>query len=99
MMLWISAFLCGMFAFNALPHLIRGIAGQRHMTPFGRSSSAMVNVIWAWVNLALAAAFFTGGWGTDWGVSHWILFMLAGLVISTSLAIFWSNPDARLPWQ
>src|SRR5919206_396834 len=47
-------FVAGAAAANAIPHLVKGITGQRHMTPFARSSSAAVNVIWAFVNVLLS---------------------------------------------
>jgi hypothetical protein len=29
--------------------------GQKNQTPFGKPSSAMVNVLWGWVNLVVGA--------------------------------------------
>ena len=53
--LYVFSFLAGLFAANGVPHFIKGVMGQKHQTPFGKSSSAVVNVCWGWVNLALAA--------------------------------------------
>ena len=52
-------FFGGVFAANALPHLIAGITGKRMQTPFASPpfrglSSAIVNVAWSLVNIALA---------------------------------------------
>ena len=94
-----GAFFSAMFLFNAIPHLVQGICGEPHMTPFGISSAAAVNVIWAWVNLLL------GGWILKlsqpkvWTPRFWVAFCLGGFIISLFLAIFWSNPQARLPRQ
>jgi hypothetical protein len=48
----------GAFLMNALPHLSKGVAGERFQSPFakppgeGRSSST-VNFVWGFVNLAI----------------------------------------------
>ncbi|ADB62710.1 hypothetical protein Htur_3851 (plasmid) [Haloterrigena turkmenica DSM 5511] len=46
--------LIGLFATNAIPHVVRGITGRRHMTPFGSDSSAALNVLWGSANAAVA---------------------------------------------
>ncbi len=95
----IFAFLAAMFLFNAIPHLVQGICGIKHMTPFSVLSSPAVNVIWAWLNL------LAGGWllklsqPGSWTARTWGLFCAGGFIISIYLAIFWTNPDARLPWH
>lgn len=54
--LW--SLLAGMLLFNAIPHLVNGISGNAFPTPFanppGKGLSAPeINVIWAFLNLAL----------------------------------------------
>ena len=49
----LRAFLAGFFIFNGLPHLFQGISGKKHMTPFKRVSSPLLNVVWAFTNLAI----------------------------------------------
>ncbi len=95
----IAAFISGMLLFNAIPHLVQGICGKSHMTPFSRRSAAWVNIIWAWINLIAGVALAKGFAGCPAGLSFWIAFGLGGFVISLYLAIFWSNPEARLPWH
>ena len=51
------AFLAGMFLTNAIPHLVKGITGQSHMTPFKRVSPAWLNIIWSFVNVYLGLLF------------------------------------------
>lgn len=101
-------FLAGAFYFNGMPHLIKGITGQTHMTPFKRVSSPVLNVIWAFVNLAIALALLglasgKGGvvlpWNANIGGATAIAFALGAFVIAVYLAYFWSNPNARLPWH
>ena len=55
--LYVFSFLAGLFAANGVPHFIKGVVGQKHQTPFGKSSSAVVNVCWGWVNFIVAVIF------------------------------------------
>lgn len=55
--LYICSFIAGLFAANGIPHLIKGAMGQKHRTPFGKPSSAVVNVCWGWLNLVVAGIF------------------------------------------
>ncbi len=52
--LYVYSFIAGLFGVNAIPHFIKGIFGKTFHTPFGESSSAMVNVIWGWLNFVAA---------------------------------------------
>ncbi len=88
--------------------MIKGITGQTHMTPFKRVSSAPLNVIWAFVNLAVAlfilgVASGKGGvvlpWNANIGGLSAVAFALGAAVIALFLSNFWSNPNARLPWH
>ena len=88
-----------MFIFNAIPHLVQGISGNQHMTPFGVLSPAIINVIWAWVNLLVGWYLLRLSQPKTWKLSSWGAFCLGGVIISLYLAAFWSNPEARLPWQ
>ncbi len=101
-------FLAGMFAWNSLPHLFKGITGQTHMTPFKRVSSPELNVAWSFVNIlfALYLLGLASGNGTlvlPWnanlgGITLWV-FLGGGFVMALYLGYFWSNPKARLPWH
>ncbi len=96
----ILGFLSGLIFLNGVPHLVQGICGRQHMTPFARSSSALVNVIWGWINLivgGLLGAAACGGQGR--GAGFWVAFIIGGVATSAYLAVFWSNPNARLPWH
>jgi len=101
-------FLAGAFGINALPHMVKGITGQSHMTPFGRVSSPVINIIWAFVNVVVALyllgmASGSGGLILPWqaglaGMNFWA-FLAGAFANAAFLANFWSNPKARLPWQ
>ena len=53
--LYVYSLLAGILGANGLPHFIMGITGKKHQTPFGRPSSAVINVLWGWVNFVVAA--------------------------------------------
>lgn len=53
----LSYFLGGAFLANAIPHLVSGMLGRPFQSPFAKPpgeglSSATVNALWGWVNLA-----------------------------------------------
>lgn len=101
-------FLAGLFAFNSIPHLVKGIIGQTHMTPFKRVSSPILNVIYAFINIIFALfilglATRTGGLVMPWAANItstnlWV-FLAGGLFISLADANLFSNPNASLPWH
>ena len=55
--LYVYSFVAGVLGANGLPHFVKGITGQKHQTPFGKGSSAVVNVLWGWANFVVAAGF------------------------------------------
>lgn len=101
-------FIAGFFAFNGIPHLVKGITGQNHMTPFKRVSPPTLNVVWAFVNEIIALFILGIAVGTNTftlpananltGINLWA-FLVGGFAVSFYLANFWSNPNARLPWH
>ncbi|MGA3150328.1 MAG: hypothetical protein ABSD10_01750 [Candidatus Saccharimonadales bacterium] len=50
----ILGFIAGLLGGNGLPHFVKGITGQKYHSPFGKESSAAVNVIWGWINFVVA---------------------------------------------
>lgn len=48
-------FFTGVVLANGVPHVIWGVTGRSHLTPFGRNSPAVVNVVWGFMN-------FVGGY-------------------------------------
>ena|SRR2546427_5599374 len=100
--------IAGAFAANAIPHLVKGITGARHMTPFGRNSSAPVNVVWAFVNIVVALwllelasrrGIFSLPAAGELAGPRLMAFLAGSLLTALFLAIFWSDPNARLPWH
>lgn len=101
-------FLAGFFAVNGVPHMVKGITGQKHMTPFAKVSSPVLNVAWGFVNFVVALyllgmASGNGGltlpWNADLEGTNFWAFMAGGISVGLFLANFWSNPKAKLPWQ
>lgn len=52
--LYLFSFLAGLFGANAVPHFVKGIVGKKHQTPFGKPSSAVINVVFGWANFVVA---------------------------------------------
>lgn len=55
---YVLHFIGGVFLANGVPHFVQGICGNRFQTPFASppgvgESSAIVNVVWGWVNLLI----------------------------------------------
>lgn len=97
----ILAFLAGALFANAIPHFVKGIMGQTFMTPFKRESSAVLNVIYGSINFAIGLLLLnlrTSGGAIPLGVDRWI-FLVGAFVMALTNAIFFSNPNARLPWH
>jgi hypothetical protein len=59
----ISDVLVGVLLGNTIPHVVRGFAGRRGLTPFGPDSAPGTNLAWAAMNGAAGAALLgAGGW-------------------------------------
>ncbi|MFP4902116.1 hypothetical protein ACLFKT_23820, partial [Paraburkholderia sp. BR14261] len=62
---YVWLFFAGAFFCNAIPHLASGLQGLPFPTPFARprgrgDSSPIVNVVWGFVNIAIAIALGAG---------------------------------------
>lgn len=89
--LYIYSFLAGLFAANGVPHFIKGITGREHQTPFGRPSSAIVNVVWGWVNLAVAVILLHFAHPRAHEYRAATLFAFGVLIMALLLAYTWSK--------
>ncbi len=101
-------FFSGLFTFNSIPHLVKGITGQTHMTPFKRISSPYLNIVWGFVNIIIGSLFLGLANQTSYLVSPFgsnitginlLVFLAGGILISFMDAQLFSKPNARLPWQ
>jgi len=55
---YLAAFFAGAFLSNAIPHFIKGVAGDKFTTPFAKPpgkglSPAYINVLWAGFNIII----------------------------------------------
>jgi hypothetical protein len=89
--LYLFSFLAGLFAANGVPHFIKGGMGLKHQTPFGKSSSAVVNVSWGWVNLVVAAIFLHFGHIRTHEYRAFALFAVAALIMTIFNTSIWSR--------
>lgn len=101
-------FLAGFCAVNAIPHIVKGVTGQTHMTPFKRVSSPMLNVVWGFTNaifglFLLGLASGNGGltppWGANLSDTNLLTFLVGGFMCALTAAWLFGNPNARLPWH
>ena len=91
----IKALFAGMFIFNGIPHLIKGITGETHMTPFKRVSSPMLNVFWAFANIILGLVIY----GVSFANIEVWAFVFGGFLLAVTAALLFGKENARLPWH
>ena len=91
--LWlVSYFFGGVFAVNAIPHLVTGVMGHPFQSPFANPpgkglSSATVNVVWGFSNAVVAYILIARvGVFHLRSTSHIFAFGLGALLLSISLA-------------
>lgn len=88
---YVYSFLAGVLGANGIPHFVVGILGKKHHTPFGRPSSAIVNVVWGWVNFVVAGLLLY------WANVHthllraFALVAIGALLIALLLAYTWAK--------
>lgn len=100
---YVLSFLAGFFLTNSVPHLVKGITGQSHMTPFKRVSTPLFNVVWSFTNIVIGLfilqyAALTLVDVTSLSVQSW-LFLAGAFACAVTCAWLWTNPNARLPWH
>jgi len=98
----VLAFLAGAFITNSIPHIVSGIIGNKHMTPFAKESSALVNIGWGYVNFVLGAFIFSLSERSLVSVlsfdNYSIAFLLGSFFMAIASAFLFSNPNAKFPW-
>jgi hypothetical protein len=97
-MYYVLYILAGAFTANGVPHFIKGITGEQHQTPFGRPSSAVVNV--AWGSLSFLIAWLLWHYAglhrsLDHTVRYELVFGLAAFLMAVAMANQWSHPKAK----
>jgi hypothetical protein len=91
--LYVYSLLAGLIGANGVPHFIKGITGQKHQTPFGKGSSAAVNVVWGWVNFVVAGLLIYEAHprANHHELRAFGMLALGALITGVMLAIVWSN--------
>ncbi len=84
--LYVYSFLAGVIGANGLPNFIKGVLGKKHQTPFGRPSSAIVNVIWGWLNFVVAIILLYYGHVHQHLLRSFALVAIGALLMSMLLA-------------
>jgi hypothetical protein len=89
------AFLAGVLAGNSLPHLASTVTAREHLTPIaGRDSGAVVNGVWAGLNLAGAYLLLRST--SRSGDRRWTADLLAFEAGVTTLAMWMLGSEAWL---
>jgi predicted CDP-diglyceride synthetase/phosphatidate cytidylyltransferase len=82
----------GIFLANGIPHFIKGVTGEKHQTPFGNPSSAVVNVVWGSVNFVVAAIILHYlAISYHHVIREAISVGVGGFIVSLALASSWSK--------
>lgn len=91
-------FLAGLFTAMGVPHFIKGITGQRHQTPFGKSSSAVANVIFGSASFVVAWLIWHYA-GMHRSLSHTtryeVAFGIGAFIVALLLANMWSKDSTK----
>ncbi len=89
--LYVYSFLAGVIGANGVPHFVKGITGEKFQTPFNKSSSAVLNVTWGWLNFVVAALLLYFGNVHQHLLRAFTLVALGALVLALVLAYTWSS--------
>lgn len=89
--IYVFSFIAGLFGANGIPHFIKGITGQKHQTPFGRPSSAIINVLWGWINFVVAGLLIFFGNVHSHLLRSFTLVAVGALLMALILAYTWSK--------
>ena len=101
---YIAYFFGGAFLANTVPHLVNGISGNSFQSPFASppgvgESSAIVNVAWGFLNLAIGGVlvhfFLRGEMPPPWDAL--VVALTGGLAISLHLARHFSKVRSAAP--
>jgi hypothetical protein len=97
---YVAWFFAGAFLTNAVPHVVQGICGNRFQTPFASprgvgESSAVVNVIWGFANLAIGGVLIGQFFPPPWTLCATAL--IGGLAIALYLASHFGKVRSAAP--
>ena len=95
----IGWFFSGIFLVNVLPHLIRGISGDKFPSPFAKPhgkklSSPTLNVIWAFINLSIFLAIFYFN-EFSFTVVNGVIMLVGGFIMAIYLSKYFADKDEQ----
>lgn len=86
----------GVFLANGIPNFIKGVTGEKHQTPFGNPSSAVVNVVWGTINFVVAAIILHYlAISYHHVIREGVLIGVGGFLVSVALASSWSKKTSK----
>lgn len=93
----IGWFLTGVLLVNVLPHLIRGVSGDKFPSPFAKPhgkklSSPTLNVIWAFVNLSLLLTIYHFNQSSYTGI-YGMIMLIGAFTMSIFLSKYFTDKD------
>jgi hypothetical protein len=92
----VAAFFAGIFLCNAIPHYISGVSGNWLPTPFSDPpgqglSSPLMNLIWAFINIAIGFLLFYLGKVSSKNRLILTFFIIGAVIMSILLSLTFQN--------
>jgi len=89
---YLAAFFSGAFLFNAVPHFVHGISGDKFPTPFAKPpgkglSSALVNVLWGGLNILIGYILLMRSHLQTGNCLGMVVFFIGGMAMAVMLSI------------
>jgi hypothetical protein len=101
---YVASLLSGALLANGVPHFVQGICGNKFQTPFASPpllglSSAIVNVIWGWLNFVASFALFHFFFPPELPPPTWpsAAVALGALIVALYLARHFGSVRERAP--
>ena len=100
---YVLLFVAGAAAANGIPHVVKGITGERWWTPFGWrdghrvKSSPVLNVLWGALNWLIAFGLFSRTLRVPLTSAHLATVGAGGLLLSLALARSWGRRSESSP--
>jgi hypothetical protein len=91
----IAALFASAFATNSVPHLVKGMTGQRHQTPRRHGDTAVANAVWGWANVVAAVFLWRLASVDHHEVAALSTASVGSLVVAAALAHTWSRHPER----
>ena len=96
-MAYIILFISALLLVNSIPHIVKGVIGEKHMTPIHKPSSPTLNIIWGMINAV--AGFYLLNWALLMTITRPladIVFIAGATLAGIFLSRFFGNdPEAR----